>query len=456
MAAFTSPQPPLPTFGQMEGMESTSGMKPAYLLDFLERALEDFENDEPLIKEELMARRTTFFSMATQVSGKFPYPDDLLMNWHAMHEHLKLAETTLLVIQSGTRKFDRFFSHPNDLVMGIMHSVLRIAVVADRWTELSVERQERYLNPDDMRAKAIEVATDYLNSLGKMSPSLVDKHRERDLRCFSPLYEIQKRILGEFLDVCSGTWLALLGCLNTHDSSDLLTSGMVAQYPLQVTFDSVPRLRPASKVCCYWQRSKLGLTNGEQESNALGSLEIDSLPSALRLLALLCELCVRTCFPSGTSQWHLCELARRSMSVAERTLDLLLSTACNIPLSPRVWLVTRLTEAFISTSMDDTKLNNTRAAICSRLMLFRIRIGPSDDWKAFDADVQRAFHSRTSTMQSSTFDVQPIVMQLRTEQWEEGGAALRVRRNLVTRLLILMWMADSLGGVSALRWCFTT
>lgn len=205
MAAFISSQPPLPTFGHVEGTDSTPAMKPAFLLEFLEHALEDFENDAPQIKDELMARRTTLFSLATHVSGKFPYPDEQLKLWHAMHEHLKLAETILLVIHSGTRKFDRFFSHPIDFVMGIMHCLLRIAVVADRWTELPVERHEKYLNPDDMRTKAMEVATDYLNSIGKMSPPLVDKKQEKDLRGFSPLYEIQKRLLGEFLDTCGGT-----------------------------------------------------------------------------------------------------------------------------------------------------------------------------------------------------------------------------------------------------------
>lgn len=431
MSTFSSSQPPLPTFAPMEGTDSTSSAKPAYLLEFLERTLEEFENDEARIREELMAKRTTVFSIVSQVSSKFPYPDEQLKQWHAMHEHIKLADSTLLVVQSGTRNFDRFFSHPTEFVMGIMHSVLRIAVVADRWTELPVERQEKYPNPEEMRVKAIEVATEYLNSFGKLSPSLIDKHRERQPQRFSPLCEVQKRILGEFLDMCSGTWLVLRRHFDAQQSTDLLTLGMVAQYPLQATFNSIPRLRPASEVRRLWPRNKLDLTVGEQVSTELGTIELDSLASSLRLLTLLCELCVRTCFPSGTSRWHLCDLTRRSMSAAERTLDFLLSTACIIPLSLRIWLGTRLAVAVISAPMSDAKLNSTQDAICSRLILFRLRIGPSEDWKAFDADVQKALHSRSATSQSSTFDVQPVIMQLRTEQWEEGGVALRVRRDFL-------------------------
>lgn len=133
------------------------------------------------------------------------------------------------------------------------------------------------------------------------------------------------------------------------------------------------------------------------------------------------------CFLSGTSQWHLDGLTRRAMSAVERTLDLLLSVACTIPLSLRVWLLTRLAVAIISTSMGDAKLRSTQDALCSRLMLARLRIGPSDDWELFDADVQKALQSREATSQSSTFEVQSVIMQLKTEQWEEGGVALRVR-----------------------------
>lgn len=202
MSTFSSSQPPLPTFGQMEG--SASDVKPVYLLDFLERTLDEFENDKAGIRDDLMAKRTTVFSIISQVSAKFPYPDEQLKQWHAMHEHIKLADATLLLVQGGTHKFDRFFSHPTEFVMGTMQSLLRIAVVADRWTELPVERQEKYPNPDDMRAKAIEVATDYLTSLGKLSPARIDKQREKESRRFSPLYEMQKRILCEFLDMCDG------------------------------------------------------------------------------------------------------------------------------------------------------------------------------------------------------------------------------------------------------------
>ena len=197
-------------------MDPNSSVNPAYLLEFLENALKQFEKKDPRIKEELMERRATIFSMASQVSVKFPYPDEHLKQWHAMHEHIRLVDATLLVIQSGTRNSERFFSHPNDFAMGVMHSLLRIAMVADRWTELPVERQERYPNPDEMRTKAVEVATDYLNSFGKMQFPVVDKHREKEPRFFAPLYEMQKRILGEFVDMCSGMQSALLMYFYAH------------------------------------------------------------------------------------------------------------------------------------------------------------------------------------------------------------------------------------------------
>ncbi|KAH9938115.1 uncharacterized protein B0H18DRAFT_1080892 [Fomitopsis serialis] len=126
---------------------------------------------------------------------------------------------------------------------------------------------------------------------------------------------------------------------------------------------------------------------------------------------------------STGSQWYMCDLARKAASLADRTLDLLLSATHNISMTNRVVLLTHVATAVLSNPMEGAAPRGIQDTIRSRLMLFRLQIGPSDSWKFFDACMQEVF--QTSTSSSPMEDIQPVLVLLGTEQWGEEGSGLR-------------------------------
>ncbi|KZT71549.1 hypothetical protein DAEQUDRAFT_111495 [Daedalea quercina L-15889] len=388
MATPMSTQMPFPTFGKTDDTTSSS----AYLLEFLQHFLQQIDNDDPEIQRDIDMWRRATADVADNVLGNIPPPEQL--PWHSMHEQLKLAEISLDIIEHSARKVDRFFSKPDDFAPTVMHSLLRIGLVSDRWTDVAVDQRENYLNPEDMRKKVSDACRAVLDAFGKINQPRLDKDKEEEKANGNslPLYETQRRILSEYLAVCN----------------DIHTLPPATQYPLRITFFTSPRIRAMTEA-----------------SGGSRFVEVDTPLSALRLLVLLCELCARSCFPSVTSQWYLSDLARRAVSMVDRTLYLLLSTACSISVPRRVALLSRLAGVVFSTSMEGVAPHSTQDTIRSRLVLLRLQLGPSEDWKVFDVSVKEAIRTRMPTGPSSAENIQPILMLLRTEQWGEEDTDLR-------------------------------
>lgn len=185
---------PIPTF-QLEGSDDAAS--PANLLEFVQGVLANFDSGDPSSTEpdKLVSWRHVISALTEGFLASFPTPQQL--PWKAMHEKLILTEKSLQVISRIANSIDFLFVHPVDFAQRVIARLINLCLLLDLWIDMRVEKEERYLNPEELQRQAISASTAVLRSLG----GSINMQKTEKL---IPPYETLRRVLMGGLGSCKG------------------------------------------------------------------------------------------------------------------------------------------------------------------------------------------------------------------------------------------------------------
>ncbi|KAF8214175.1 hypothetical protein K438DRAFT_1564073 [Mycena galopus ATCC 62051] len=200
-----SPPPtpfPVPTFD-----DAHSNATPQEFLDFLHNLVAQSLDGDPAARIPA-ANKALWVTVVTGLSEQFlaSFPSTDKVQWHVMHEKVKLAAASLDVIRRVSNRVEEVFHGPGDLAQRTFARLLNFCNVVEMWLDVEFEQMEGLPTPRELADDALQTTLLVLRSLGGAVVHIADSK--------APLWKTLRIIIAECLDIVTGKWhtrsLALL------------------------------------------------------------------------------------------------------------------------------------------------------------------------------------------------------------------------------------------------------
>ncbi|KAJ7248463.1 hypothetical protein C8J57DRAFT_947425, partial [Mycena rebaudengoi] len=134
---------------------------------------------------------TVITGLSEQFLASFPSADKV--QWHVMHEKVRLAAASLDVIRRVTTRVEGIFSGPGDLAQKTFARLLNFCNVIEMWLDVDFEPMEGLPSPRDLADDGLQTTLLVLRSLGGAVVHVAESN--------SPLWKTLRFILTECLDI---------------------------------------------------------------------------------------------------------------------------------------------------------------------------------------------------------------------------------------------------------------
>jgi serine/threonine-protein kinase ATR len=191
---------PVPAFD-----DPGSNASPQEFLDFLHNLVaQNLDGDPaariPAANKELWT--TVVTGLSEQFLASFPSTDKV--QWHVMHEKVRLAAASLDVIRRVSNRVDDIFHGPGDLALRTFARLLNFCNVVEMWLDVEFEQMDGLPTPRELADDALQTTLLVLRSLGGAVVHVAESK--------VPLWKTLRVILAECLDVVTGKCDDRAGC----------------------------------------------------------------------------------------------------------------------------------------------------------------------------------------------------------------------------------------------------
>ncbi|KAJ7828815.1 hypothetical protein B0H13DRAFT_1650064 [Mycena leptocephala] len=196
--------PPPPFLSQLSTIQAAT-RPPQEFLDFLHNLVaQNLDGDPaariPAANKELWT--TVVTGLSEQFLASFPSTDKV--QWHVMHEKVRLAAASLDVIRRVSNRVDDIFHGPGDLALRTFARLLNFCNVVEMWLDVEFEQMDGLPTPRELADDALQTTLLVLRSLGGAVVHVAESK--------VPLWKTLRVILAECLDVVTGKCDDRAGC----------------------------------------------------------------------------------------------------------------------------------------------------------------------------------------------------------------------------------------------------
>ncbi|KAJ7771048.1 hypothetical protein DFH07DRAFT_716656, partial [Mycena maculata] len=169
-----------------------SNASPQEFLDFLRNLVAQNLDGDPAVRianKDLWA--TVVAGLSEQFLASFPSTDKV--QWHVMHEKIRLAAASLDVIRRVANRVEGIFHGPGDLARPTFARLLNFCNVVEMWLDIEFEPMDGLPSPQELAEDAFQTTLLVLRSLGGAVVHIAESK--------VPLWKTLRAILAESLDV---------------------------------------------------------------------------------------------------------------------------------------------------------------------------------------------------------------------------------------------------------------
>jgi serine/threonine-protein kinase ATR len=205
-----------------------SNASPQEFLDFLHNLVaQNLDGDPaariPAANKELWT--TVVSGLSEQFLASFPSTDKV--QWHVMHEKVKLAAASLDVIRRVSNRVEEVFHGPGDLARRTFARLLNFCNVVEMWLDVEFEQMDGLPTPRELADDALQTTLLVLRSLGGAVVHIAESKE--------PLWKTLRVILSESLDVVTGKCAVELVIMAADFAIDLISRSSTLVFPVSVT-----------------------------------------------------------------------------------------------------------------------------------------------------------------------------------------------------------------------------
>jgi serine/threonine-protein kinase ATR len=137
---------------------------------------------------------TVVAGLSEQFIASFPSTDTV--QWHVMHEKVRLAAASLDVIRRVSNRVEGMFHGPGDFARRTFARLLNFCNVVEMWLDVEFEQMQGLPSPRELAEDALQTTLLVLRSLGGAVVHVADAK--------DPSWKTTRGILAECLDILDG------------------------------------------------------------------------------------------------------------------------------------------------------------------------------------------------------------------------------------------------------------
>ncbi|KAJ7129135.1 hypothetical protein C8R44DRAFT_71161 [Mycena epipterygia] len=171
-----------------------SNASPQEFLDFLQNLVTQNLDGDPAVRIPAANKEpwvTVVAGLSEQFLASFPSTDKV--QWHVMHEKVKLAAASLDVIRRVSNRVEGIFHGAGDLAQRTFARLLNFCNVVEMWLDVDFEQMEGLPSPRELAEDALQTTLLVLRSLGGAVVHIAESK--------VPLWKTLRVILAECLDI---------------------------------------------------------------------------------------------------------------------------------------------------------------------------------------------------------------------------------------------------------------
>ncbi|KAJ7755825.1 hypothetical protein B0H16DRAFT_705798 [Mycena metata] len=374
---------PVPTFD-----DPNSNASPQEFLDFLRNLVAQSLDGDPTVRIPA-ANKDVWVTVLSGLSETFlaSFPSTDKVQWHVMHEKVKLAAASLDVIRRVSNRVEDIFHGPSDLARRTFARLLNFCNVVEMWLDVEFEPMEGLPTPRELANDALQTALLVLRSLGGAVVHIAESK--------VPLWKTLRAILAECLEIVT----------------DLISRSSTLVFPVAITLFTKNSVQDATV------QEPLS-PDVEDKSFTLTLASVGDLPTFLSTtLAIL----VHSVCPPLLSQWFMTDLIRQMGETVGKAFAYCLSPSCAAPGERRATVLMKLA----ALSSLSPNFAHCIPNLLFRLLRHRLLEGPAVGWEVIDSQMPNLFQSPNFTAPARV-DFMEILAIIGTEAWREMGNDLRV------------------------------
>ncbi|KAJ7784097.1 hypothetical protein B0H16DRAFT_289727 [Mycena metata] len=374
---------PVPTFD-----DPNSNASPQEFLDFLRNLVAQSLDGDPTVRIPA-ANKDVWVTVLSGLSETFlaSFPSTDKVQWHVMHEKVKLAAASLDVIRRVSNRVEDIFHGPSDLARRTFARLLNFCNVVEMWLDVEFEPMEGLPTPRELANDALQTALLVLRSLGGAVVHIAESK--------VPLWKTLRAILAECLEIVT----------------DLISRSSTLVFPVAITLFTKNSVQDATV------QEPLS-PDVEDKSFTLTLASVGDLPTFLSTtLAIL----VHSVCPPLLSQWFMTDLIRQMGETVGKAFAYCLSPSCAAPGERRATALMKLA----ALSSLSPNFSHYIPNLLFRLLRHRLLEGPAVGWEVIDSQMPNLFQSPNFTAPARA-DFMEILAIIGTEAWGEMGNDLRV------------------------------
>ncbi|KAJ6486408.1 hypothetical protein C8R47DRAFT_1216527 [Mycena vitilis] len=366
---------------------TVSNASPQRFLDYLHDLVAQNLDGDPTMRIPA-ANKEGWITVVTGLSEQFlaSFPSTDKIQWHVMHEKVRLAAASLDVIRRVSNRVEDLFHGPGDLARRTFARLLNFCNVVEMWLDVEFEPMDGLPSPRELANDAMQTTLLVLRSLGGAVVHIAESK--------VPLWKTLRVILSECLDIVT----------------DLMSRSSTLVFPVAITLFTKTPVQDATAQDPFAQEI-------EDKSYSLTLESIEDLPT---FLSTTVAILVHSICPPLLSQWFLADLSRQITETVSKAFAYCLSSSCVASGEKRATALMKL--AVLPLSLSSLFPNFTRYTpdLLFRLLRHRLLEGPNTGWEVIDFELQKTFQSPQFAPPSRA-DLMEIASVLSIEAWADFG-----------------------------------
>ncbi|KAK7062299.1 Serine/threonine-protein kinase atr [Favolaschia claudopus] len=393
---MSPPATPFPAFD-----DPRSNASPQEFLDFLHNLVAQNLDGDPAVRIPASSKDlwvTVVAGLSEQFLASFPSTDRV--QWHVMHEKVKLAAASLDVIRRVANRVEDVFYGPGELARRTFARLLNFCNVVEMWLDVEFEQLDGLPTPRELADDALQTALLVLRSLGGAVVHITHSK--------TPLWKTLRQILADCLEVVNG-------------KCNLISRSSTLVFPVAITLFSKTPVQDATTQ---------SLLSPESEDKSF-SLVLESIGNLPTFLSTTLNILVQSICPPLLTQWFLTDLTRQLAEALAKTFDYCLSSSCIALVEKRAAALLKLAN-LRSFSPD---FSRHVPDLLFRLLRHRLQEDTIPGWDTIDPTLQEAFQSPLFVPPSKA-DLVEILTLPAIDSWGEPGRSLVIEyvRSSITHL----------------------
>ncbi|KAJ7228144.1 hypothetical protein GGX14DRAFT_547392 [Mycena pura] len=369
--------------------DSQSNASPEEFLHFLKNLVAQNLDGDPAVRipaanKELWV--TVIAGLSEQFLASFPSTDTV--QWHLMHEKVKLAAASLDVIRRVSVRVEGIFHGPGDLARRIFARLLNFCNVAEMWLDFEFEQLPGLPTPRELAEDALQTTLLVLRTLGnavvQVSASKV------------PLWKTLRAILAECLNIVT----------------DLVSRSSTLVFPVSITLFAETPVQDATV------QEPL---SPESEDKSF-TLTLGSMGDVPPFLSTTLSVLAHSISLPVMSQWFLTDLIRQITESVAKAFAYCSSPSCVASREKRAWALSKLATLRPLLSSTSPNFAVHIPDLLFRLLRYRLVEGPTAGWDDIDSEMLKIVQSLPFTPPVKA-DMMEILSILSSDVWGDMGSS---------------------------------